>query len=68
MIYVLGLNQKKNASLYTYTSSHANSLQLMQMGNGRLSQGRLELQIDRLLDSRIYNESLIVYSIVFKCH
>ena len=32
---VLGLNQKKNASLSTYTPSHADALQLMQMGNGR---------------------------------
>ena len=33
--YVLGLNQRKNASLYTYTPSYANALQLMQMGNDR---------------------------------
>ena len=33
--YVLGLNQKKNASLYTYTPTHANVTQLMQMDNGR---------------------------------
>ena len=32
---VLGLNQEKNASLYTYTPSHANALQLLQMDNGR---------------------------------
>ena len=30
-----------------YTPSHANALQLMQKGNG---QGRVKLQINRLLD------------------
>ena len=44
------LNQKKNASLYTYTPTHANALQLLQMDNGRYSQDRIKLQIDRLLD------------------
>ena len=33
--YVLGLNQKKNASLYTYTPTNAYALQLLQMDNGR---------------------------------
>ena len=32
--YVLGLYQKKNASLYTYTPTHANALHLLQMDNG----------------------------------
>ena len=38
------------------------------MGNGRESQGRVKLQIDRLFDSHNHNESLIAHSIGFKCH
>ena len=34
--YVLGLNQKKNSSLYTYSPTHANVPQLTQMDNGTL--------------------------------
>ena len=49
-------------------STHANALQLLQMDNDRLSQGRVKLQIYRLLDSSIYNESLMVHTIVFKGH
>ena len=33
-MYVLDFNQKKNASLYIYTHTHANALQLWQMDNG----------------------------------
>ena len=32
--YVLGLSQKENARLYTFTPTHANALQLFQMDNG----------------------------------
>ena len=48
--------------------THANALQLLQMDNGRLSQGHVKLQIDRLLDLCIYNKSLMVHTIVFKGH
>ena len=58
----------ENASLYTYTPTHANALQLLQMDSGRWSQSRAILQIDRLLDSSIYNESLMVHTIFFKGH
>ena len=34
-LYVLGPNQKKNASLYTYTPTQAKTLKQMQRDNGR---------------------------------
>ena len=48
--------------------SHADALQLLQIDNGRLCQVRVKMQIDRLLDSSIYNESLMLHTIVFKGH
>ena len=48
--------------------THANALQLFELDNGRLRPGPVKFQIDRLLVFSIYNESLMVHTIVFEGH
>ena len=48
-LYVLGLNQKKIASLYTYTPYPSQYPTVEANGQSSLKQDRLKLQIDRLL-------------------